>query len=164
MAVGALEPQFYAALLHGLFAPEGVPAGLPDRADRGRWPELRARFAARFAQRTQAQWTAAFSGTDACVAPVRSLAEAPSDPHLAARGSYVTVDGVTQPAPAPRFSAPGPAGPAGGAGSARGAGGAGGALAAGRIAAVGAHTREVLAGLGFDDADELIGSGAAWQA
>jgi alpha-methylacyl-CoA racemase len=149
LAVGALEPQFYAALLGVLFAPEGVPGDLPDRADQSRWPELRARFAARFALRTQDQWTEAFSGTDACVAPVRTMTEAPADPHLAARGSYVTVDGVLQPAPAPRFSSP--EGPAG-------------ALPPGRIAPVGAHTRDVLDGLGFADTDELLAYGAVQQA
>src|SRR5580693_6699475 len=103
MAVGALEPQFYAAFTEILFAPQGPPAGLPAQHDRPRWPELRARFAARFAERSQEEWARAFSATDACVAPVRSMTEAPADPHLAARGTFVTVDGVVQPAPAPRF-------------------------------------------------------------
>jgi alpha-methylacyl-CoA racemase len=151
MAVGALEPQFYAAFLAVLFAPEGIPDDLPDQAEKSGWPELRSRFAARFAQRSREEWTAAFSGTDACVAPVRTMSEAPADPHLAARGSYVTVDGVTQPAPAPRFGDGTPGGPAR-------------ALPPGRIAVAGAHTREVLADLGFADADELLASGAAWQA
>ena len=103
MAVGALEPQFYAAFTEILFAPEGLPGDLPAQHDRPRWPELRARFAARFAERSQEEWTKAFSATDACVAPVRTMTEAPADPHLAARGTYVTLDGVVQPAPAPRF-------------------------------------------------------------
>jgi alpha-methylacyl-CoA racemase len=151
MAVGALEPQFYAAFTGVLFAPGEVPADLPAQHDRARWPELRARFAARFAQRSQEEWTSAFSGTDACVAPVRTMTEAPGDPQLAARGTYVTVDGVVQPAPAPRFGDGTP-------------GAATGALPAGRIAGLGAHTREVLAGLGFADTEELLASGAAWQA
>jgi alpha-methylacyl-CoA racemase len=151
LAVGALEPQFYAAFTAGLFAPEGVPADLSDQADRARWPELRARFAERFGRRTQAEWAAVFAGTDACVAPVRTLTEAPADPQLAARGSYVTVDGVTQPAPAPRFGDGTPGTDIG-------------ALPPGRIAGVGAHTRAVLADLGFTDADDLLGSGAVWQA
>jgi alpha-methylacyl-CoA racemase len=133
-----------------LFAPEGVPGDLPAKGDRFRWPELRARFAARFAQRSQEEWTKAFSGTDACVAPVRTMTEAPADPHLAARGTYVTVDGVVQPAPAPRFGDGTP-------------GAAIGALPPGRIARTGAHTREVLTALGFTDADELLTEGAVIQ-
>ena len=150
MAVGALEPQFYAVFTGLLFAPEGVPADLPDRGDRTRWPELRRRFAARFAERSQEEWTKAFSGTDACVAPVRTMTEAPADPHLAARATYVTVDGVLQPAPAPRFGDGTPGTPAG-------------ALPPGKIARSGAHTREVLADLGFPDADDLLASGAVQQ-
>lgn len=150
MAVGALEPQFYAAFLGLLFAPEEVPAALPDRSDRSRWPELRERFAARFAERSQEEWTKAFSGTDACVAPVRTMTEAPADPHLAARGTYVTVDGVLQPAPAPRFGDGTPGAPVV-------------ALSPGRVAPAGAHTREVLTALGFTDAEELLASGAVIQ-
>ena len=151
MAVGALEPQFYTAFLHWLFAPEPVPDDLPAQRDRSGWPELRRRFAAAFAQRTQEEWTAVFSGTDACVAPVRSMTEAPADPHLAARGSYTTVDGVLQPAPAPRFGDAAP-------------GTVFGALPAGKVSGLGAHTREVLDGLGFDDTGELVTAGAVWQA
>jgi alpha-methylacyl-CoA racemase len=151
MAVGALEPQFYAAFRDILFAPEGMPADLPDRSDRARWPELRERFAARFAERSQEDWTKVFSGTDSCVAPVRTMTEAPADPHLAARGTYVTVDGVVQPAPAPRFGDGTPGAPVG-------------ALPPGRITHAGAHTREVLTGLGFADIDELLSSGAVHQA
>jgi alpha-methylacyl-CoA racemase len=101
MAVGAIEPQFYAALLEGL----GLdPADLPPQMDRSAWPGLKARFAEIFAQRTQAEWEAVFAGTDACVAPVRAPWEAPGDPHLRSRGTFVEVAGVTQPGPAPRFS------------------------------------------------------------
>jgi alpha-methylacyl-CoA racemase len=151
MAVGALERQFYAAFLDVLFAPEGVPAELPGQQDRPRWPELRARFAARFTERTQEEWTTAFSGTDACVAPVRSLTEAPADPHLAARGTYLTADGVVQPAPAPRFGDGTPGAPIG-------------ALPVGQIAHAGAHTREALTAAGFADVADLLASGAVWQA
>ena len=151
MAVGALEPQFYAAFTGILFAPEGIPADLPPRHDRARWPELRARFAARFAERSQEEWTKAFSGTDACVAPVRTMTEAPADPHLAARGTYVDVDGLLQPTPAPRFSDGKP-------------GDTISALTPGPIAHTGAHTREVLTALGFADAEDLLASGAVWQA
>jgi alpha-methylacyl-CoA racemase len=145
MAVGALEPQFYARFVTLLFAPEGLPDDLPAQHDSARWPSMRAAFAARFAQRTMAEWAAVFEGTDACVSPVLSLTEAPAHPHLTARGTYVSVDGVVQPAPAPRFS--GAAGPAE-------------ALAPGRIARLGAHTREVLTAVGFRDVDELLAEGA----
>ena len=146
MAVGALEPQFYARFVALLFAPEGLPDDLPAQHDSARWPSMRAAFAARFAQRTMAEWAAVFEGTDACVSPVLSLTEAPAHAHLAARGTYVSVDGVVQPAPAPRFSGAG-AGPAE-------------ALAPGRIARLGAHTREVLTAAGFRDVDELLAEGA----
>jgi alpha-methylacyl-CoA racemase len=156
MAVGALEPQFYAAFVELLFAPDGLPAEapLPDRGDPANWPELRERFADRFAERSQEEWTKVFSGTDACVAPVRSLTEAATDPHLAARGTYVTSGGVLQPAPAPRFAdvtdaTPGASIPA---------------LALGEISPMGAHTSEVLTSLGFDDVDDLLASGAVHQA
>ena len=150
MAVGALEPQFYAAFTEILFAPEGRPGDLPAQHDPPRWPELRARFAARFAERSQEEWTKVFSATDACVAPVRTMTEAPADPHLAARGSYVTLDGVVQPAPAPRFGDGAAVHPIG-------------ALPPGPVAHPGAHTREVLTSLGFTDVDELLTEGAAWQ-
>jgi alpha-methylacyl-CoA racemase len=101
MAVGALEPQFYAALLHGLGLAD---AGLPDQHDRSGWPVLRQRFAETFAQRTRAEWEGVFAGTDACVSPVLSLAEAPVHPHAVARKAFVEVGGIAQPAPAPRFS------------------------------------------------------------
>jgi alpha-methylacyl-CoA racemase len=100
VAVGALEPQFYAALLAGLGL---TGAELPQQHDRAGWPVLRQRFAAAFASRTRAEWEQVFAGTDACVAPVLNLAEAPAHPHAAARGAFVETGGVTQPAPAPRF-------------------------------------------------------------
>src|SRR5207302_8003660 len=99
MAVGALERQFYDALLAGL----GL-AGAPDRDDPRNWPELRALLSARFKDRTRDEWAAAFAGTDACVEPVLSVHEAAADPHLTARETYVSRDGMTQPSPAPRFS------------------------------------------------------------
>ncbi|MYR90239.1 CoA transferase [Streptomyces sp. SID685] len=101
MAVGALEEKFSAEFLRRL--------GLDDlqgaRADLTRWPELRAAITARFRARTRAEWTALFADSDACVAPVLSLREAPHHPHLAARGTFTDRGGITQPAPAPRFSA-----------------------------------------------------------
>ncbi|NMO91645.1 CoA transferase [Actinomycetospora sp. TBRC 11914] len=100
MAVGALEPKFYAELMGRL----GLEADEAERADRSRWPALRARIAGAFASRTQEEWRAEFDGTDSCVAPVLPFAEAPQDPHLVARGTFVDVAGVAQPAPAPRFT------------------------------------------------------------
>nr|WP_246574803.1 CaiB/BaiF CoA-transferase family protein [Streptomyces genisteinicus] len=101
MAVGALEPQFYAVFVRLL----GVAGeDLPDRTDPRNWPALRALFTSRFRSATRAEWTAVFEGTDACVAPVLSLREASAHPHLAARGTYTEAHGITQPAPAPRFS------------------------------------------------------------
>ena len=101
LAVGALEPQFYAELLErvGLAGEE-----LPPQLDRDGWPVLRARLAAQFRTRTRDEWCAILEGTDACVAPVLSLVEAPAHPHNQARATFVDVAGVTQPAPAPRFS------------------------------------------------------------
>ncbi|MFF7382115.1 CoA transferase [Streptomyces griseoluteus] len=101
MAVGALEPRFYAEFLRLLDL--GGLAGA--HHDPARWPELRERVAARFKSGTRAEWTARFEDTDACVAPVLSLREAPHHPHLAARATFTEHDGLVQPAPAPRFSA-----------------------------------------------------------
>ncbi|HTZ94451.1 MAG TPA: CaiB/BaiF CoA-transferase family protein [Streptosporangiaceae bacterium] len=100
VAVGALEPQFYAALLRGLGLAD---ADLPHQHDRDGWPVLRQRFAAAFASRSRAEWEQVFAGTDACVAPVLSMTEAPAHPHATARSAFVEIGGVTQPAPAPRF-------------------------------------------------------------
>ncbi|WPP33286.1 CaiB/BaiF CoA-transferase family protein [Streptomyces sp. CL7] len=101
MAVGALEPRFYAEFARLLDLTDLAGA----HADVTRWPELRTRVAERFASRTRDAWTAVFEGTDACVAPVLSLREAPHHPHLAARSTFTDHAGITQPAPAPRFSA-----------------------------------------------------------
>ncbi len=108
VAVGALEPQFFADLLDGL----GIDGGkLPAQYDRSGWPQWHEHLEAVFATRTRAEWTAAFAGSDACVAPVLTPSEAPLDPHLRHRGTFVTVSGVPQPAPAPRFSRSQPAFP-----------------------------------------------------
>jgi alpha-methylacyl-CoA racemase len=102
VAVGALEPQFYAALLAGL----GVdPTELGDQNDRANWPAMRARFTAAFAARTRDEWVAHFAGRDACVAPVNTTEETFADAHMSARGTVVEPGGVPQPRPAPRFSA-----------------------------------------------------------
>lgn len=101
VAVGPLEPQFYAALLAGL----GIdPAELPAQYDRDGWPTLRTRFTEVFASRTRDEWAAVFDGTDACVTPVLAFGEVAAHPHIAARDTVVEVDGVAQAAPAPRFS------------------------------------------------------------
>jgi alpha-methylacyl-CoA racemase len=100
MAVGPLEPKFFAEFAGRLGLGEEAAA----QFDTAAWPALRAAIGDRFAGRTRAEWTAIFADSDACVAPVWSLAEAPSDPQLAARLTYVERDGVVQPAPAPRFS------------------------------------------------------------
>mgnify|MGYP003326328157 FL=1 len=100
MAVGAIEPQFYAELIR-LLGLEGTE--LPGQMDREAWPAMKERFAAIFATRTRDEWEAVFAGSDACVAPVLSPAEAPGHPHNQVRGTFTEVAGVVQPAPAPRF-------------------------------------------------------------
>ena len=101
VAVGALEPRFYSALLAGLGLAEEQ---LPGQYDRDGWPQLRERFTERFASRTRDEWAAAFGDTDACVTPVLSLGEVATHPHVRARDTVVEVDGLRQAAPAPRFS------------------------------------------------------------
>jgi alpha-methylacyl-CoA racemase len=140
MSVGALEPQFYSALLEGLQLVD-----VPDRADLGQWPALRRMLADRFKQRTQAEWAEVFDGTDACCAPVLPLSEAAEHPHLRARGTYVDHAGVLQPAPAPRFSR------------------TAGTLTTGPTVP-GGQTREALTAWGVEDVEALIESGAAVQA
>ena len=131
MAVGALEPQFFLALLAGL----GIdPNTLPFQYDREGWPVLRERLGAAFRTRTRDEWEQVFSNLDACVAPVLTMDEATRHPHNAARGTFVEVGGMAQPGPAPRFERtptgkPTPPVPAG------------------------AHTDEVLAQFGFDAAE-----------
>jgi len=140
LAVGALEPRFYAVLLAGL----GL-TGVPAREDPQNWPELRALFSARFKDRTRDEWAAAFAGREACVEPVLSLHEAAADPHLTGRETYVAPDGLTQPAPSPRFS-----------------------RTPGQLSdpppAPGQHTTEALTEWGLTDAADLIACGAAVQA
>ena len=102
VAIGSIEAKFYEDLLARL----GLdPKALPAQNDRAGWPTLRKTFAERFRTKTRDEWCAAFEGSDACFAPVLTFSEARAHPHNAARGSFVTVAGVEQPAPAPRFSA-----------------------------------------------------------
>ncbi|HET8682908.1 MAG TPA: CaiB/BaiF CoA-transferase family protein [Micromonosporaceae bacterium] len=146
LAVGPLEPKFFAqfaALLGGLDE-GGDGAGPPGPYDVAQWPRLRKLVAERIATRTRDEWLAVFDGSDACVAPVLSLAEAPDHPHIAARGVFVDLDGVRQPAPAPRFSAT----PA--------------ALTT-PPPLPGEHTREVLAGWGVAGVDDLLSAGVVTQ-
>lgn len=102
VTIGALEPKFYGQLLETL--------GLQDdplfaaQMDRANWPAMRAKIAAAVKGRPRAEWTQLLEGSDVCFAPVLSMAEAPNHPHNVAREAFVEVDGVTQPAPAPRFS------------------------------------------------------------
>ena len=108
VSIGPIEPQFYAEFLQ--------TAGItdPDFAhqwDRDRWPELKARVAAHLATRPRDEWCELFAGSDACVAPVLDMDEAPKHPHNQARGTFIEVGGVMQPAPAPRFSRSTPARP-----------------------------------------------------
>ena len=140
MAVGAIEPQFYAELrrLAGL----ADDAELDAQMNFAEWPALKARVAAAFKARTRDEWTAIFDGTDACVSPVLSMAEAPLHPHNAARGTFVEASGVVQPAAAPRYSATPARAPV---------------MATGET---GADTDAVLGALGYD-ADKIAGLKAA---
>ncbi|GBG40289.1 CaiB/BaiF CoA transferase family protein [Mycobacterium montefiorense] len=109
MAVGAIEPQFFAALLGGLgLSPDDVPGQL----EIGSYQQMYDVFAQRFADRTRDEWTQVFAGTDACVTPVLTWGEAATNDHLRARSTVITAHGVEQAAPAPRFSRT-PAGPVG---------------------------------------------------
>jgi alpha-methylacyl-CoA racemase len=108
VAVAAIEPQFYRLLLQklGLDVERFLHLGYPaiGAAARREWPALRVAMEAAFASRTRAEWCEILEGTDACFAPVLSLAEAPRHAHNVARGTFIEVDGVPQNAPAPRFS------------------------------------------------------------
>ena len=127
VAVAPIEGKFYAEFLEKV----GLdPASLPKQRDAARWPELKAKLAALLKTKTRDEWCVLLEGSDACFAPVLSLAEAPKHPHNAARETFIEIDGVIQPAPAPRFS-----------------------LTPGAVqrppAAAGEHTAEALADWGF---------------
>jgi alpha-methylacyl-CoA racemase len=131
VAVGAIEPKFRAELLARL---EVSVEDLRELRGRSAWPQTRRRIAAAFAGRTRAEWDQIFDGAETCYAPVLTMSEAAEHPHNRARDGFVTVDGHTQPAPAPRFSrtvppVPEPPVPAG------------------------THTEQVLAELGLDPAE-----------
>jgi alpha-methylacyl-CoA racemase len=132
VSVGAIEPQFYARLL--------ALAGIEDpdfdaQMDASRWPALSDKLAAVFVARTRDDWCRALEGSEACVAPVLDMAEAPTHPHNAARGTFIDIAGVTQPGPAPRFSRTAP-------------------QAGGAPARPGQHSAEVLADWGWP-ADQI---------
>jgi alpha-methylacyl-CoA racemase len=103
ISVGPIEAKFYSEFLCRLGIRE--TGDYARQHDRALWPSLKEQLTAVFANKTRAQWCALFEGSDACVAPVLSMAEAPLDPHNAARRTFVNAGGVTQPRPAPRFSA-----------------------------------------------------------
>jgi alpha-methylacyl-CoA racemase len=140
LGIGPLEPQFWEVFTQIL----GVP-DLPDRSDPAVREQLRAAIAARFRERSRAQWEEAFAGTDACVAPVLSMTEATRDPHLMARQVYQDHDGVIQPGPAPRFSR------------------TPGALGA-PPPQPGEHSRAALNAWGIGNADALIAAGVVREA
>ncbi|MDO9222720.1 MAG: CaiB/BaiF CoA-transferase family protein [Caulobacter sp.] len=140
ISIGSIEPQFYALLLEktGITDPQ-----FANQMSRDEWPELKAKLAAVLAKKTQAEWCEIMDATDICFAPVLTLDEAPRHAHNVARETFVTIDGVVQPAPAPRFSAtPG--------------------VVQGPPPKIGAHNDEALAQWGFSGAEieALKASGA----
>jgi alpha-methylacyl-CoA racemase len=130
IALGSIEPQFYALLLEktGINDPQ-----FKSQMNRDDWPELKRKLATVIRTRSRDEWEEIMGGSDVCFAPVLGIDEAPNHPHNAARQTFVTVDGVVQPAPAPRFSASPSSSPA-------------------PPPAIGAHNHEALADWGFDAA------------
>lgn len=140
MAVGPLESRFFREFTRLL----DLPDDLPSRFDPEGWPLLRSRIAKIFLSRSRNDWEAVFVGTDACVAPVLGLKEAPEHPHLVARGTFIDIDRVVQPAPAPRFErTPG--------------------AVQGPPAQQGEHTRTVLEQWGVSGVESLLAAGVAVQ-
>jgi alpha-methylacyl-CoA racemase len=132
MAVGAIEPDFYAEFLELL----DLAGELPDQLDAQHWPEMKSRIAVRFKARSRQEWESRFAGHDACVVPVLSLGEAPDHPHNQARRTFVELDGVIQPSPGPRFDrTPGEI--------------------SGPPPVAGQHTKEILTGFGFSDTERI---------
>lgn len=140
VSIGSIEPQFYALLLQktGITDPD-----FQAQMDRSKWPALKAKIAAVLKTKTRAEWDALMEGTDVCYAPVLSLSEAPGHPHNKARQTFLEIDGVVQPAPAPRFSRTVP-------------------KVQGPVPEAGQHNEQVLADWGFASADiaALKSSGA----
>jgi alpha-methylacyl-CoA racemase len=143
VTIGAIEPKFYDELMQRL---DLDPATYKQQYDQGGWPALRDAFAAQFRTATRAEWSQRLEGTDVCFAPVLSPLEAAQHPHMQARRAFVEVDGITQPAPAPRFSRSSPQVPQG-------------------PMRPGSATRAALAewGISADTVESLCASGAAIQ-
>ncbi|MFC1885977.1 CaiB/BaiF CoA transferase family protein [Thermodesulfobacteriota bacterium] len=144
ISVGAIEAKFYEELVELMGLSD---KGLPDQWDRDKWPELIDRFAEVFKTKTRDEWCEIMEGSDACFGPVLSLTEAPNHPHNKARNSFVEIDGIVQPAPAPKFSRTEP-------------------KIQGPPAKPGQHTEVALADWGFDktEIDELKKEGVVgWQ-
>ncbi|MEQ9642898.1 MAG: CaiB/BaiF CoA-transferase family protein [Alphaproteobacteria bacterium] len=143
ISIGSIEPKFYAELLEktGLEGEE-----LPKQMDRAQWPAMKRKLEAVFKTKTRDEWCEIMEGTDICFAPVLNFAEAPKHPHNIARGSFIEIEGVTQPAPAPKFSRTKPE-------------------VQRKPPRLGEHTREALADWGIPaaDIDALIAKGAAVQ-
>lgn len=144
VSVGAIEPQFYRRLLELCGVDD---ARFEEQWEAARWPALRRELAAIFRTRTRDEWCRLLEGSDACFAPVLSMTEAPGHPHNAARRTFVTDEGVTQPAPAPRFDRTPAQLPT-------------------RAPRVGEHTSELLAAVGYTDAEiaALLDAGTVHQA
>jgi alpha-methylacyl-CoA racemase len=145
ISLGSIEPQFYAELLR-LTGLEGDP-DFAAQMDRAKWPELKARLTELFATKSRAQWCEIMEHTDVCFAPVLTMSEAAQHPHNVGRDTFVEIGGITQPAPAPRFSRTT-------------------AEVSRPPAHAGTHTREILAdwGVGEDRIEAWVRSGAVKQA
>jgi len=141
VALAALEPKFFAELASRIGLADHFVRGQHDRT---LWPVMRQAIAERIAMRSRADWCTLLEGSDACFAPVLSLAEAPAHAHASAREAFVSVDGVVQPAPAPRFGRSGSRTPQ-------------------PAPHAGQHTRELLREAGFDDGaiQQLVDQGVA---
>jgi alpha-methylacyl-CoA racemase len=127
ITIGSLEPQFYALLLKLTGASDPV---FDHQMDQRAWPQMKQRFTALFKTRSRAEWCTVLEGTDVCFAPVLDMVEAPAHAHNQARGTFIDIDGVTQPAPAPRFSRTAP-------------------VVAGAVSAPGADSAAILADWGW---------------
>ena len=140
ISLGSIEPQFYALLMEKA---ELDPAVFGKQLERGRWPEMKEALAEVIRQKTRAEWCEIMEGTDVCFAPVLALTEVAEHPHNQARKTFIEMDGVLQPAPAPRFSRTEPE-----------------ATHSSRLA--GEDTRVVLAAAGYsdDEIDSLVEAGA----